>query len=310
MDKTKRKILVTPRSLTKSGHPQLQRLKDAGYEVVFSKPGVQPSEDDLMTLLPGCVGYLAGVEKIPSRVLEAAKGLRVISRNGVGVDNIDLPTAERLGIKVIPAFGSNSRGVAELAIGLILALARSIPFSDACLKNKDWQRREGIELDGKTLALIGCGRIGREVAEMAAGLGMKVVVFDVVQDPAAGLNYVFMDEALRSSEFVSLHCPAQKDGRPLVDAAMIAKMKKGAYLINTARYTLLDAVAVIAALDSGKLSGVALDVFDKEPPGDNPLVRHPRVIATPHIGGFTAESVGRAVAMAVDNLLAALEGGG
>lgn len=181
------------------------------------------------------------------------------------------------------------------------------PFSDACLKSKDWQRREGVELDGKTLALIGCGRIGREVVKMATGLGMKVIVFDVVQDPSAGLKYVSMDEALGKGDFVSLHCPAQKDGKPLIDQATIAKMKKGAYLVNTARYSLLDATALIAALDSGKLSGVALDVFDKEPPGDNPLVKHPRVIATPHIGGFTVESVERAVSVAVDNLLSVLK---
>jgi D-3-phosphoglycerate dehydrogenase / 2-oxoglutarate reductase len=306
MSESKRKILVTPRSLTKSGHPQLERLKDAGYEVVFCKPGVQPSEDDLMKLLPGCVGYLAGVEKIPPRVLEAAKGLKIISRNGVGVDNVDLPTAEQLGIQVVPALGTNSRGVAELAIALILASARSIPFSDACLKNKDWQRREGVELDGKTLGLVGCGRIGREVAQMAAGLGMKVLVYDVVQDPTSALRYVSMDELLGSSDFVSLHCPAPKDGKPVIGAGAIGKMKKGAYLLNTARYSLLDAAAVIAALDSGKLSGLALDVFEKEPPGDNALVKHPRVIATPHIGGFTTESVERAVSVAIDNLLSVL----
>lgn len=300
------KILVTPRSVTKNGHPQLQRLKDRGWDVQFCKPGVQPSEDDLLALLPGCVGYLAGVEKVSARVLEAARGLRVISRNGVGVDNVDLRAAERLGVKVMPAIGANSRGVAELTIGLILSLARAIPFSDARLKRVDWQRREGIELEGKTLGLIGCGRIGREVAKMAAGLGMKVVVYDVVQDPASGLRYAALDEVVAGADVLSLHCPPPADGRPLVDTVMIGKMKRGAYLVNTARYGLLDQTAVLAALDSGQLSGLALDVFDVEPPGDNPLVKHPRVIATPHIGGFTAESVERAMAAAVDNLLAVL----
>lgn len=301
-----KKILVTPRSVTKNGHPRLQRFKERGYEVIFCKPGSQPSEDDLLALLPGCVGYLAGVEKVSARVLEAAKGLKVISRNGVGIDNVDLRAAERLGVRVTPAVGANSRGVAELTIGLILSLTRSIPFSDASLKRVEWQRREGIELEGRTLGLIGSGRIGREVAKMAAGLGMKVVVYDVVQDPASGLRYATLDEVVAGADVLSLHCPAPADGRPLVDAVMIGKMKRGAYLVNTARYSLLDPVAVIAALDSGRLSGLALDVFDVEPPGDNPLVRHARVIATPHIGGFTAESVERAMAGAVDNLLAVL----
>jgi len=273
---------------------------------VFCKPGVQPSEEELLAVLPGCAGYLAGVEKVSARVLEAARGLRVISRYGVGVDNVDLRVAERLGVKVIPTLGANSRGVAELTIGLILSLARSIPFSDACLKRGDWQRREGIELEGKTLGLIGCGRIGRAVATMAGGLGMKTVVYDVVQDPASGLQYAALDEVVGSADVLSLHCPAPADGRPLVDAVMLGKMKRGAYLVNTARYSLLDPVAVLAALDSGRLSGLAFDVFDVEPPGDYPLVKHPRVIATPHIGGYTAESVERAVSGAVDNLLAVL----
>jgi len=300
------RILVTPRSVTKNGHPQLRRIQERGYEVVFCKPGVQPSEEELLTLLPGCVGYLAGVEKISVRVLEAAKELQVISRNGVGVDNVDLRAAERLGVRVMPAIGANSRGVAELTIGLILSLARSIPFSDASLKRIEWQRREGIELEGRTLGLIGCGRIGREVAKMASGLGMKTVVYDVVQDPASGLRYATIDEVVAGSDVLSLHCPAPADGQPLVDAVMIGKMKRGAYLVNTARYGLLDPTAVIAGLDSGWLSGLALDVFDVEPPGDNPLVRHARVIAMPHIGGYTAESVERAMAGAVDSLLAVL----
>ncbi|MFZ4395011.1 MAG: phosphoglycerate dehydrogenase [Kiritimatiellia bacterium] len=303
------RILVTPRSVTRNGHPQLQRLRERGWEVLFCKPGVQPSEDDLLALLPGCVGYLAGVEKISVRVLEAAKGLQVISRNGVGVDNVDLSAAERLGVKVMPAIGANSRGVAELTIGLILSLTRSIPFSDASLKRIEWQRREGIELEGKTLGFIGCGRIGREVAKMAAGLGMKTVVYDVVQDPASGLRYAPMGEVVAGSDVLSLHCPAPADGQPLVDAVMIGKMKRGAYLVNTARYGLLDPAAVIAGLDSGWLAGLALDVFDVEPPVDNPLVKHPRVIATPHIGGYTAESVERAMAGAVDNLLMVLREG-
>jgi D-3-phosphoglycerate dehydrogenase len=141
---------------------------------------------------------------------------------------------------------------------------------------------------------------------MASGLGLNVVVFDVQQDPASMLKYVSMDEVLATSDILSLHCPAQADGRPLIDSAAIAGMKKGVFLINTARHSLLDVQPVLAALDSGQISGLATDVFEKEPPGEDALVDHARVIATPHIGGFTDESISRSVAVAVDNLLEVL----
>ncbi|HHN47277.1 MAG TPA: oxidoreductase, partial [Planctomycetes bacterium] len=137
------KILVTPRSVTKSGHPSLERLKKAGFEVIFCTPGVQPSEEELLKLLPGCAGMLAGVEPISARVLAAARGLKAISRNGTGVDNVDIPAAEKLGIRVLRAEGANARGVAELALGHILAAVRSIPASDAALKAEKWERFKG-----------------------------------------------------------------------------------------------------------------------------------------------------------------------
>jgi phosphoglycerate dehydrogenase-like enzyme len=316
------KVLVTPRSVTRGevgsttssplrgGHPALQRLRDAGYEVVFCTPGIQPGEDELMSLLPGCVGYLAGVEPIPARVLDSAKDLRAISRNGTGTDSIDLDAAARLGISVLRAEGANARGVAELTIGLVLGLARSIPFSDANLKRGSWERRKGIEVQGKTLGLIGCGRIGRLVAEMALAMGMTVVAFDPCADdsfrPGDRFRYGDLGAVLSESDVISLHCPAGADGRPVIDAGAIQKMKRGVYLVNTARGGLLDGDAVLDALSRGRIAGVAVDAYVKEPPGDDPLVRHSRVIATPHTGAYTDESVDRAVEQAVDNLLVAL----
>ncbi|MDD4892067.1 MAG: phosphoglycerate dehydrogenase [Phycisphaerae bacterium] len=305
-----KRILVSPRSVTKGGHPSLERLRAAGYEVVFTTPGVQPDETELLAKLPGCAGFLAGVEKISARVLEAAAAtLRVIGRNGVGIDNVDLAAAERLGIKVLATGSANSRGVAELAVALILALARWIPPSDAAIKAGGWQRQQGVELEGKTLGLVGCGRIGRLVATMAAGLGMRTIGYDpIATTPQAGLEFVAFDALLAGADFVSLHCPAAADGRPVIGAAALSRMRKGAFLVNTARASLLDNAAVLAALNDGKLAGLATDVFDHEPPGEDPLARNPRVIATPHIGGFTRESVDRAVSHAVENILSVLEG--
>lgn len=306
------KILITPRSITCDGHPCLSRLSDAGYELSFAPAGKKPTEEDLMRLLPGCVAMLAGVETISAAVLEAAGQLRVIARNGVGVDNIDLEAAERLSIKVCRAVGANARGVAELAIGLTLAIARAIPFSDCCLKSRRWERRKGFELAGKTMGIVGCGCIGQQVAGLAMGLGMRVVAFDPVRDasfrPSGEFSYAGLSEVLAQADVVSLHCPSPHDGKPVIDAAALAGMKPGVVIVNTARPELVDNEAILDALDTGQLAGLAIDVHRQEPPDESRLVGHDRVIATPHIGGYTDESVDRAVGMAVEAILESLSG--
>jgi D-3-phosphoglycerate dehydrogenase / 2-oxoglutarate reductase len=305
------RILITPRSLTCDVHPALRRLQDAGYELVFCSPGRQPDESELRRLLPGCAGYLAGVEPVSAGVLEAAPGLRVISRNGVGVDNIDLAAARRLGIAVCKAAGANARGVAELTLAHILALARWVPFSDKGIKAGGWERRKGLELAGKSLGLVGCGNIGRLVARLALAFEMKVLAFDVLPDrsfaPSPDFRYAALDEVLDQSDVISLHCPAPPGGKPVIDAAALARMKKGVLLVNTARADLIDSAALAAALQTGQVAGAALDVFKQEPPKNDPMVSSDRIVATPHIGGFTDESVERAVQIAVDNLLVELQ---
>jgi phosphoglycerate dehydrogenase-like enzyme len=301
------KILVTPRSITKDGHPALDRLRSAGYEIVFSSPGKQPSEAELINLLPGCSGYLAGVEKISANVLSSADRLKVISRNGVGLDNIDLNAARKLNITICKTEGSNARGVAELTMSLIFAITRSIPFSNGKLKKGQWERRLGIEIKGKTLGIIGCGRIGKEVACLALGMGMFVIAFDPYKNdfftPSENFQYAGMKDLLEKSDIISLHIPAPENGVPLVDKSFIRGMKKGTYIINTARGELIDDDAMIEALNSGIVKGLVTDVFRNEPPEDTRIVKHDKVIATPHIGGFTVESIDRAVDGAVDNLL-------
>ena len=308
-----KKILISPRSLPRAGgHPALGRFTEAGYELVFAPAGRQPTEDELLELLPGCVGFLAGVEPISARVLEAADGLKVIGRNGTGVSNIDLAKADQLGIAICRAEGANARGVAELTLGHILAAVRSIPFSDAALKGERWDRRKGIELRGRTLGLIGCGSIGKIVARFAVALDMTVLAYDPYADesfrPSENFRYCDLDELFEPSDIITLHCPPAEDGRPIVNRDTIARMKRGVYLINTARAALMDRDAVLEALDADHLAGVVVDAFETEPPTDWRLVKHPRVIATPHIGGFTEESVARAVGVAVDKMLTVLDG--
>lgn len=301
-----RKILVTPRSLTTGGHPALERLTTAGYEVVLGPSGKMPTVPDLMQLLPGCVGWLAGVERISDDVLAAAPDLRVIARNGTGVDAIDLEAARRRGIAVRRAEGANARGVAELAIGLMFALARSIPHSDTRIKAGAWERRKGIELEGKMLGIVGCGKIGRIVAKLATGLGMRVVGHDPFATDSSDLPLVPLDAMLAQSDVITLHCPPPADGSPLLDARRLGLTRAGAFIVNTARHELIDIPALVAAIDRGHVAGAALDVFDAEPPLDRAHLASDRIIATPHIGGFTDESVDRAVDVAVDNLLETL----
>jgi D-3-phosphoglycerate dehydrogenase / 2-oxoglutarate reductase len=304
------RILVTPRSLTKGGDPALDLLRTAGFELVFCTPGKAPDEPELSRLLPGCAGWLAGVEKISDPVLSHGDALKVISRNGTGIDAIDLAACQRRGIRVLKTDGANARGVAELTIGLILSLLRSIPWSDTRMKAGGWERRQGRELEGKTLGIVGTGRIGKLVARFALAMDMKVIGHDAYPDTGFaathGFRYAAFPELLGWSDIVSLHCPHTPGEKPLVDAQALGSMRRGAWLVNTARSELVDAAAVLEALEAGRLAGYAVDAFEKEPPEPHPLYTDERVIVTPHLGAYTAESVSRATRAAVDNLLGAL----
>ena len=301
------KVIVTPRSLSKEGHPLLDRIREAGYEILFPSPGTQPTADQLADCIGEASGYLAGVEKIDAALLGAATHLRVISRNGTAIDNIDIEKAKAMGIVVRKAEGANARGVAELTFGHILSAARGIPFASAELKAGRWTRKKGFELEGKTLGVVGCGKIGKLVSYFALAFGMKVLACDPYPDagfrPSPLFAYATLATVLADSDIVSLHCPPREDGKPVLGPETLALMRRGALLVNTARESLVDKVALLAALDSGALAVYTVDAFDAEPPEDEEIQRHPAVIATPHIGGFTNESIDRAAEAAIDNLL-------
>jgi len=301
------RILVTPRSLTAEPHPDIERLRENGFEIVYCRAGATPSEDELVELVPGCVGWLAGVEPVSPRVIAQAEKLRVISRNGVGVDNLPVDVLAQRGVKVMIAEGANALGVAELTIGLMFAALRSIPLADAGIKAGEWPRRRGMEIRGRTIGIIGCGAIGREVARMVIALGAKVVAYDPVRPnldlPGDSFAYAEIDDIVASADILTLHCPLPKDGSALLDRRRLFAAAEGQILVNTARARLIDEDALIEALDAGRIGCYATDVFEPEPPVSLALAGHPRVIATSHIGGFTTESVDRATRMAADNLL-------
>jgi D-3-phosphoglycerate dehydrogenase len=302
------RIAVTPRSLSQGGHPALAALEAAGYDLLFPAPGRQPTREEQLSFLPSCVGYLAGAEPISREVLAAAPGLKVISRNGVGVDAIDLSAAAEQGVAVETTAGANAQGVAELAVALMLAGLRHIPAQDATLKADRWERIEGREVAGRTLGVVGCGQIGRRVVRLGLGLGMSVRAFDELPDPQfapdGDFSYTTLPDLLARSDAVTLHCPPGE--RPLIDKEAVAAMRAGCYLVNTARASLVDEDAILEALDEARLIGYATDVYHREPPAPNELLRHPRVITTPHVGGYTMESVERATRAAVENLLRVL----
>jgi len=304
------RVLITPRSLTAGGLEsvaELDPLREHGFELVSTTPGRLPAPDELLEVVPGCVGWLAGVEPIGEAILRRAPGLRVISRNGAGVDAIDLDAAARHGVEVLRAEGANAQGVAELALTLVLCALRDVPAASAALKRGEWRRTAGSELGDRTVGIVGLGEVGRRTAAMFTALGARVIAHDpYARDPAVPV--LDLDEVLATADVISLSCPPPADGRPMIDAARLSGVKRGTVLVNTARSSLVDDDAVLAALEDGTLLSYAVDAFDTEPPEPSALLSHERVVATPHLGGFTAASVGRATSAAVANLLRVLEG--
>lgn len=303
-------ILVTPRSLTTGAHPALEPLRMAGFAIVTSTPGHLPKEDELLRLVPECVGWLAGVEPISPAVIAAAQRLMVISRNGTGIDNLPIEAVNARGIVLATAGAANAPGVAELTLALIFAGLRHVPFADQRIRSGSWPRRRGRELRDRNVGIIGCGAIGSEVARLVTALGAKVLAYDPkpreIDLPAERFRWVDLETALTQADIITFHCPMQAGGKPILDAAGFERLRPDVLIINTARAGLVDERALLAALASNQVDAYATDVFMQEPPSDLTLARHERVIATSHIGGFTDESVARATSIAVDNLLAVL----
>lgn len=301
------KVLVTPRSLTERPHPAVEAMGRYGIEVVYCSPGRQPDEQELLRLVPGVSGWLAGVEPVSPTVIAAAQQLRCISRNGTGVDNLPLETLKQRNIVLRTAGGANAQGVAELTIGLMFSALRNIPYADSGIKAGGWPRKRGFEIHGRRVAVIGFGAVGREVARLAAALGASVLVHDPFyagpKEVLHPLHWASLAECISTADILSLHCPSPADSRAVLGAELLGLAKAGLILVNTARASLVDEAALGVALDSGRISSYCVDVFDPEPPRVPGLAARPEVIATSHIGGYTEESVTRATEFAVANLL-------
>jgi D-3-phosphoglycerate dehydrogenase / 2-oxoglutarate reductase len=267
-------------------------LSGAGISVDV-KTGMKPEE------LAAVIGEYHGVgirsaSKITAATLANPGKLKIIGRAGVGVDNIDVKTANEKGVLVINTPQGNAAAAAELAIGLMFALARKIPQAAESMRQGVWEKKKfmGAEIAGKTLGVVGLGNIGRQAAERGVGLKMNVIGFDPFppKQLPAGVTLVSLDDIIAKSDFITLHIPLTPETKGLFGAATFAKMKKGSYLINCARGGVVDEPAVLEALKSGQLAGAALDVFAKEPPEPSPLFAHENLIASPHLGASTREA--------------------
>jgi D-3-phosphoglycerate dehydrogenase len=295
--------------------PAIQKLS-AKYKVV-RQGGLWKNPAELKTMIAGARAILVRNQtQLTAEILGAAPQLVAIGRVGVGLDNIDLPTASKAGIVVIAPLNANATSVAELTMSFALALARKIPQADRSTKAGEWDRKgcTGIELDGKTFAICGFGRIGRRVAALTRAFGMKTLVFDpfVKSDSPAlaetGASWVAtFEEALAAADFITTHSPLTPETRQMFNARTFALMKRGAFFINTSRGGVVDEKALLESLRNGHLGGAALDVREKEPPTEKSgLEQLDNVILAPHIGAFTTESQTRtfeAVAGDVDRIL-------
>jgi len=294
-------------------------LDESGQSILRASANVDDrnniSADDLLKAIPDYDGLIVrGRTKVTASVMEAASKLKVIGRAGVGVDNIDLVAAKKHNITVVNAPMSTTLAVAELTFGLMLALAREIPRADAGMKQGKWLKKEleGVELNGKTLGIIGYGRIGVELGKRASTFGMSVIAYDplISEDEIKqrGAEPVSIQDLYAWSDFISLHLPLNVQTRDMVGPLAFSEMKAGVRIVCAARGGIIDESALVAALNSGKVAGAALDVFGLEPPGLTEAVSHPRVIATPHVGAQTVEAQSRASEDIAAEVLSALQG--
>ena len=301
------RILIAD-SLDPSG---LALLEQSGAEVHQLTAEERPRLPEILADYDALV--VRSSTQVTADLLRAGTRLKVVGRAGIGVDNVDVEAATDLGILVVNAPTANLLSATEHTFALLLALARRVPEADASTKAGQWNRKlVGVELQGKTLGIIGFGRIGQRVAARARGFEMQVVAFDPFLDAAAarklGVELLPLPELLRRADVITLHTPLTEQTRNLLDRERLALLKPGTLLVNCGRGGVVDEEALLAALESGQLGGAALDVFAEEPPQDLRLVRHPRVVATPHLGAQTREAQERISTETAEMVLSALSG--
>ena len=313
MELKKATLLVSPTSYGKNDPRLKTDLEGAVGKVIYNPTGKPLTSEEVSNLLKEADGFIAGLDVIDRAALEKATRLKVISRYGVGYDNVDLIAAREMGIVVTNTPGANSVSVAELALGLILALARQIPEASKAVQQGNWPRLSGVTLEGKTVGILGLGAIGKQLSRRLTGFDCQILAYDPFADQdfvaKNNIRLLPIDEIIVQADFVSLHLPLLPETRELVNAEFLGKMKKNSFLINTSRGEVVDEAALLAALQSGHLRGAGLDAFSPEPPNPaNPLLHLPQVIATPHLGAQTDGATSNMGWIAMKDCLAVLRG--
>lgn len=304
------KILTSPSSFGKISTEPIDLLIKNKFNVINNPFGRKMSIDEVIHYAKDCVGIVAGVETLNSKVIDSLPNLKCISRVGVGMDSVDIDYAAQKGIKVLNTPNGPTRAVAELTLGLTFSLLRKIPQAHYDLKNKVWQKQTGNLLLGKKIGILGLGRIGKMTAEMFRALGNSVSGYDLYPDKdwakKNDINLTDLKNLLSSCDIITIHVPAKKDGSALISKEELDLLKNEAFLINVSRGGVIDEDALYEVLISGKLSAVALDVFNNEP-YDGKLCDIENVVLTPHIGSYAKEGKIKMEIDAVKNLIKALK---
>ncbi|MFC0273298.1 phosphoglycerate dehydrogenase [Metabacillus herbersteinensis] len=306
------KVVSTSPTFGKYSQDPITFLQSEGCEVVILSSEISHNEVALGRALKDVDALIVGVEKITSQVLEHVPKLKVIAKHGAGLDNIDLQAAKEKNIAITYAPGANRHAVADLVFGLMLSLAREIPNSSAQVQKGEWPRVIGVEMFGKTLGVIGTGKIGKEVIRRAQGFQMKILAYDLYPDQelskSGSVTYVPLDELIQQSDFITTHTDLNENSKSMIGRPQLEAMKTTAFLVNTARGGIIDEEALYIALKKGEIAGAALDVFSVEPFIQSPLLELPNFICTPHMAGYTYEALQEVGMITARNVLNTLKG--
>lgn len=300
------KVLVTSNSFGKYSKEPIEKLKKAGFEVVFNPYHRMMNEEEFIEQLQDVDAVILSTEKVTKKVIDSSKQLKMISRYGVGLDNIDLEYCREKNIPVTVTKGANSNAVAEFAVTLILSACKGIGSSLYCAKKDEWKKFNGIDLANKTVGVIGLGAIGKTVVKRLQGFDVKVLAYDVFYDEEFIEKYdikkASIEEITQNADIITLHAPAV-DQKPLLNKERFEDMKDGVVIVNTARASLIDYEELIRNIENKKVFAAALDVHQNEPEYDKRLIKYENVILTPHNAAITKEATDKTSMMAVDNIL-------
>jgi len=306
------KILITPRSFASISKNPMEMLEEKRYKIIKNETGKPLNNREMSVLIEDVDGIIIGIDDLNAGIIKQAHNLKVISKYGVGVNNINIRAATTRGIVVTNTPTANIDAVADLTFALMLALARRIPEADRKIKAGNWKKFIGTSVWRKKLGVIGLGKIGRQVVKRARGFEMEILCYDIIQDEEFarqfGVRYVDLETLLKESDYITIHTPLNDTTKGIIGYKELEMINENAFLINTSRGGIIDEKALYDALKNNKIKGAALDAYEKEPPENSPLVELENIIMTSHNGAYTKEAINNMGIQAAQNLIDVLEG--